>query len=144
MKRMVIKQKVDRIMDYILSRVKSLKTINKSLANTTSLVQAKSLMLVYVALIILFTTGIVNALVEGARLNTQLPVIPGYQAQTLAEVVIFSSTTIFGVLGFTLMARGTRQVKKGRTTVAFIVSGLGLVLFGLIIGFYIFALKGSQ
>ena len=107
-------------MDYILSRVKSLKTINKSLANTTSLVQAKSLMLVYVALIILFTTGIVNALVEGARLNTQLPVIPGYQAQTLAEVVIFSSTTIFGVLGFTLMARGTRQVKKGRTTVAFI------------------------
>jgi|TARA_B100001750_G_scaffold119104_1_gene94492 hypothetical protein len=141
---MVIKQKVDRIMDYILSRVKSLKTINKSLANTTSLVQAKSLMLVYVALIILFTTGIVNALVEGARLNTQLPVIPGYQAQTLAEVVIFSSTTIFGVLGFTLMARGTRQVKKGRTTVAFIVSGLGLVLFGLIIGFYIFALKGSQ
>lgn len=131
-------------MDYILSRVKSLKTINKSLANTTSLVQAKSLMLVYVALIILFTTGIVNALVEGARLNTQLPVIPGYQAQTLAEVVIFSSTTIFGVLGFTLMARGTRQVKKGRTTVAFIVSGLGLVLFGLIIGFYIFALKGSQ
>ena len=141
---MVIKQKVDRIMDYILSRVKSLKTINKSLANTTSLVQAKSLMLAYVALIILFTTGIVNALVEGARLNTQLPVIPGYQAQTLAEVVIFSSTTIFGVLGFTLMARGTRQVKKGRTTVAFIVSGLGLVLFGLIIGFYIFALKGSQ
>ena len=134
---MVIKQKVDRIMDYILSRVKSLKTINKSLANTTSLVQAKSLMLVYVALIILFTTGIVNALVEGARLNTQLPVIPGYQAQTLAEVVIFSSTTIFGVLGFTLMARGTRQVKKGRTTVAFIVSGLGLVLFGLIIGFYL-------
>ena len=42
------------------------------------------------------------------------------------------------------MSRGTRQVKKGRTTVAFIVSGLGLVLFGLIIGFYIFALKGSQ
>ena len=131
-------------MDYILDRVRSLRTINKTLANTTSLVQAKSLMLAYVALMILFTTGIVNALVEGSQLNTQMPVIPGYQAQTLAEVVIFSSTTIFGVLGFTLMARGTRQVKKGRTTVAFIVSGLGLVLFGLIIGFYIFALKGSQ
>ena len=131
-------------MDYILYRVKSLRTINKSLSNATSLVQAKSLMLAYVALMILFTTGIVNALVEGSQLNTQMPVIPGYQAQTLAEVVIFSSTTIFGVLGFTLMARGTRQVKKGRTTVAFIVAGLGLVLFGLIIGFYIFALKGSQ
>ena len=131
-------------MDYILYRVKSLRTINKLLSNTTSLVQAKSLMLAYVALIILFTTGIVNALVEGSQLNTQMPVIPGFQAQTLAEVVIFSSTTIFGVLGFTLMARGTRQVKKGRTTVAFIVSGLGLVLFGLIIGFYIFAIKAGQ
>lgn len=144
MKRMVIKQKIDRMMDYILYRVKSLRTINKLLSNTTSLVQTKSLMLAYVALIILFTTGIVNALVEGSQLNTQMPVIPGFQAQTLAEVVIFSSTTIFGVLGFTLMARGTRQVKKGRTTVAFIVSGLGLVLFGLIIGFYIFTLKAGQ
>jgi len=141
---MVIKQKIDRSMDYILDRVRSLRTINKTLANTTSLVQAKSLMLAYVALMILFTTGIVNALVEGSQLNTQYPVIPGFQAQTLAEVVIFSSVTIFGVLGFILMSRGTRQVKKGRTTVAFIVSGLGLVLFGLIIGFYIFALKGSQ
>ena len=141
---MVIKQKIDRMMDYILYRVKSLRTINKLLSNTTSLVQAKSLMLAYVALIILFTTGIVNALVEGSQLNTQMPVIPGFQAQTLAEVVIFSSTTIFGVLGFTLMARGTRQVKKGRATVAFIVSGLGLVLFGLIIGFYIFTLKAGQ
>ena len=79
---------------------------------------------------------------EGKSLQFRLQ--KGFQAQTLAEVVIFSSVTIFGVLGFILMSRGTRQVKKGRTTVAFIVSGLGLVLFGLIIGFYIFALKGSQ
>ena len=62
-------------MDYILDRVRSLRTINKTLANTTSLVQAKSLMLAYVALMILFTTGIVNALVEGSQLNTQYPVI---------------------------------------------------------------------
>ena len=53
------------------------------------------------------------------------------------------SSVLCGTVGFVFITRATKQVAKGRTTAAFIISGLGLAFIGLIIGFFLVALKGG-
>ena len=105
--------------------------------------QTRAIKYAYVALFVLFTTGIVNALVEGGAYAQGQPIIPNWQGQTLAESVILSSSVLCGTVGFIFITRATKQVAKGRTTAAFIISGLGLTFIGLIIGFFLVALKGG-
>lgn len=140
---MAIKQKIDLIGNRILIKLKRLKFVNRFWNKSSTLVQTKSLMFFYIAFMILFITGIVNALVEGINIQTQAPIIPNFQAQTLAEVIMFSTVILCGTFGLIFITRGTKQVSKGRTTAAYIISGLGLVAFGLIIGFFLVALKGG-
>tara|TARA_B100001146_G_scaffold36954_1_gene30625 strand:- start:216 stop:500 length:285 start_codon:yes stop_codon:yes gene_type:complete len=93
---------------------------------------------------VLFTTGIVNALLEGSRYaQSGQPIIANFQAQTLAETVIFSASILCGTLGLVFISRATKQVTKGRTTAAYIISGLSLACIGLIIGFFLVTLKGG-
>ena len=85
-----------------------------------------------------------NALVEGSRYaGSGQPIITNFQAQTLAETIIFSSAILCGTLGFVFISRATKQVTKGRMTASYIISGLSLALIGLIIGFFLITLKGG-
>ena len=141
---MVIKQKIDSVTNNMFFRISRIGFI-KIISNTISLMfQTRGLKVVYITLMILFTTGIVNALVEGGRYAQQgQPIIANFQAQTLAETIIFSSSILCGTLGFVFISRATKQVTKGRTTAAYIISGLSLAFIGLIIGFFLVTLKGG-
>jgi len=141
---MAIKKKIDNLTGNLFLSISRI-SIVRTIANTfSSVFQTRSIKYVYVALFVLFTTGIVNALVEGGAYAAQgQPIIPNWQGQTLAESVILSSSVLCGTVGFVFITRATKQVAKGRTTAAFIISGLGLTFIGLIIGFFLVALKGG-
>ena len=140
---MAIKKKIDNLTSNIflsISRISIVRTISNTLS---SVFQIRAIKYVYVAFFVLFTSGIVNALVEGGSYAQGTPIIPNWQGQTLAESVILSSSVLCGTVGFVFITRATKQVAKGRTTAAFIISGLGLTFVGLIIGFFLVALKGG-
>ena len=141
---MAIKKKIDNLTSNLfltLSRISVVRTITNTFS---SVFQIRAIKYAYIALFILFTTGIVNALLEGPSYATPgATIIPNFQGQTLAESIIFSASVLCGTVGFIFITRATKQVAKGRTTAAFIISGLGLSFIGLIIGVFLVALKGG-
>ena len=140
---MAIKKKIDNLTSNIFVRISRI-SIVRTISNTLSSVfQIRAIKYAYFAFFVLFTSGIVNALVEGGSYAQGTPIIPNFQGQTLAESVILSSSVLCGTVGFVFITRATKQVAKGRTTAAFIISGLGLTFIGLIIGFFLVALKGG-
>ena len=141
---MVIKQKIDSVTNNIFFRIRRIGFIKSTFNSVSSMFRIRGLKIAYITLMVLFTTGIVNALLEGSNYaQSGQPIIQNFQAQTLAETVIFSSAILCGTLGFVFISRSTKQVTKGRTTAAYIISGLSLVFIGLIIGFFLVALKGG-
>ena len=141
---MVIKQKIDSVTNNIFFRISRIGFIKTTSNTVSSMFQTGGLKVAYITLMVLFTTGIVNALLEGSRYaQSGQPIIANFQAQTLAETVIFSASILCGTLGFVFISRATKQVTKGRTTASYIISGLSLALIGLIIGFFLVSLKGG-
>ena len=141
---MVIKQKIDSVTNNMFFRISRIGFIKTTSNTVSSMFRIRGLKIAYITLMILFTTGIVNALVEGSRYAQQgQPIIANFQAQTLAETVIFSASILCGTLGFVFISRATKQVTKGKTTAAYIISGLSLAFIGLIIGFFLVTLKGG-
>ena len=141
---MVIKQKIDSVTNNIFFRISRIGFIKTTSNTVSSMFRIRGLKIAYITLMVLFTTGIVNALLEGSRYaQSGQPIIANFQAQTLAETVIFSASILCGTLGFVFISRATKQVTKGRTTAAYIISGLSLACIGLIIGFFLVTLKGG-
>ncbi|NSL76459.1 MAG: hypothetical protein HS049_02510 [Thaumarchaeota archaeon] len=141
---MVIKQKIDSVTNNIFFRISRIGFIKTTSNTVSSMFRIRGLKIAYITLMVLFTTGIVNALLEGSRYaQSGQPIIANFQAQTLAETVIFSASILCGTLGFVFISRATKQVTKGRTTAAYIISGLSLAFIGLIIGFFLVTLKGG-
>ena len=141
---MVIKQKIDSVTNNIFFRISRIGFIKTTSNTVSSMFRVRGLKIAYISLMVLFTTGIVNALLEGSRYaGSGQPIIANFQAQTLAETVIFSASILCGTLGFVFISRATKQVTKGRTTAAYIISGLSLAFMGLIIGFFLVTLKGG-
>ena len=141
---MVIKQKIDSVTNNIFFRISRIGFIKTTSNTVSSMFRIRGLKIAYITLMILFTTGIVNALLEGSRYaQSGQPIIANFQAQTLAETIIFSSSILCGTLGFVFISRATKQVTKGKTTAAYIISGLSLAFIGLIIGFFLVTLKGG-
>ena len=141
---MVIKQKIDSVTNNIFFRISHIGFIKTTSNTVSSMFRIRGLKIAYITLMVLFTTGIVNALLEGSRYaQSGQPIIANFQAQTLAETVIFSASILCGTLGFVFISRATKQVTKGRTTAAYIISGLSLACIGLIIGFFLVTLKGG-
>ena len=141
---MVIKQKIDSVTNNIFFRISRIGFIKTTSNTVSSMFRIRGLKIAYITLMVLFTTGIVNALLEGSRYaQSGQPIIANFQAQTLAETVIFSASILCGTLGFVFISRATKQVTKGRTTAAYIISGLSLACIGLIIGWFLVTLKGG-
>jgi len=141
---MVIKQKIDSVTNNIFFRISRIGFIKTTSNTVSSMFRIRGLKIAYITLMVLFTTGIVNALLEGSRYaQSGQPIIANFQAQTLAETVIFSASILCGTLGFVFISRATKQVTKGKTTAAYIISGLSLAFIGLIIGFFLVTLKGG-
>ena len=99
---------------------------------------------VYLFVIIIFSAGIVNAILEGSAGGGQYLIIPGATIQTMFESFANSFIIIIGVLGLYLLNRGSIQSLKraGSVPNSFIASGLVLLVISLILFIYILGLKG--
>lgn len=98
---------------------------------------------VYLFVIIVFSAGIVNAILEGTS-GGQYLIIPGATVQTMFESFANSFIIIIGVLGLYLLNRGSVQSLKraGSVPNSLIASGLVLLVISLILFLYILGLKG--
>lgn len=98
---------------------------------------------VYLFVIIIFSAGIVNAILEGSS-GGQYLIIPGANVQTMFESFANSFIIIIGVLGLYLLNRGSVQSIKraGSVPNSLIASGLVLLVICLILFLYILGLKG--
>jgi len=98
---------------------------------------------VYLFVVIVFSAGIVNAILEGSSGGNYL-IIPGASIQTMFESFANSFIIIIGVLGFYLLNLGSTQSIKRSGTVpnSLIASGLMLVVVSMILFLYILGLKG--
>ena len=140
---MVIKRKIDSATTSILGRIGRFRLARMRISDMSTLVSKRSLQLIYVVIISIFSAGTVNAILEGGRLNvTGAPVLASRYGQTIAESAINFSAIAIGTLGFYLVFIGGRQALRGRIAIAFILSGLLLVLIGLLVGFFVLSLKG--
>lgn len=140
---MVIKNKIDSIRNNVGYRLRSLKVANKNIQNISFFIRGRAIIGFYIIAFGLLASGIVNALLEGSAVNASLPIIPGYVLQSNAEIILWGSYIFAGLFGLQLINRGTKQAVKGRSTTGFIVLGLVLLLMGLLIGFFVYAVKGS-
>ena len=140
---MVIKNKIDSIRKNVGYRLRSLKIANKNIQNISFFIRGRAIIGFYIITFGLLASGIVNALLEGSAVNASLPIIPGYVLQSNAEIILWGSYIFAGLFGLQLINRGTKQAVKGRSTTGFIVLGLVLLLIGLLIGFFVYAVKGS-
>ena len=98
---------------------------------------------VYLFVIIVFSAGIVNAILEGTS-GGQYLIIAGATVQTMFESFANSFIIIIGVLGLYLLNRGSVQSLKraGSVPNSLIASGLVLLVISLILFLYILGLKG--
>jgi hypothetical protein len=99
---------------------------------------------VYLFVIIIFSAGIVNAILEGSSGGGQYLIIPGATVQTMFESFANSFIIIIGVVGLYLLNRGSVQSLKraGSVPNSLIASGLVLLVISLILFLYILGLKG--
>ena len=98
---------------------------------------------VYLFVIIVFSAGIVNAILEGTS-GGQYLIIAGATVQTMFESFANCFIIIIGVLGLYLLNRGSVQSLKraGSVPNSLIASGLVLLVISLILFLYILGLKG--
>ena len=140
---MVIKNKIDSISRNLSYRLRSLKFANKNIQGVSFFIRGRAIIVFYIMAFGLLASGIVNALLEGGSVSTSLPILPGFILQSNAEVILWGSYIFAGLFGLQLINRGTKQAVKGRSTTGFITMGLVLLLIGMLIGFFVYTIKGS-
>ena len=140
---MVIKNKIDSISRNLSYRLRRLKIVNKTIQGASFFIRGRATIVFYLIAFGLLASGIVNALLEGGSISTSLPILPGYILQSNAEVILWGSYIFAGLFGLQLINRGTKQAVKGRSTTGFITMGLVLLLMGMLIGFFVYAVKGN-
>ena len=139
---MVIKNKIDSIRNNVGYRLRSLKIANKNIQGVSFFIRGRAIIVFYIMAFGLLASGIVNALLEGGSVSTSLPILPGFILQSNAEVILWGSYIFAGLFGLQLINRGTKQAVKGRSTTGFITMGLVLLLIGMLIGFFVYTVKG--
>lgn len=140
---MVIKRKIDGATESLLGRVRRLRLARRSVGDFGAFLRKSGLQLTYIVILVVFSSGTVNAVLEGSRQNPAgLPIIPSRLVQTIAESMLNFSTIATATIGFYLIFVGGRQALRGRISTAFVLSGFLLVSIGLLLGFFLLALKG--
>ena len=140
---MVIKNKVDSIRRNISYKLRNLKIASKNIQSVSLFIRGKAIIGFYILAFGLLASGIVNALLEGSAASTSLPILPGYIMQSNAEVILWGSYIFTSLFGLQLINKGTKQVVKGKSTTGFIIFGVVLLLIGMLIGFFVYTIKGT-
>ena len=83
---------------------------------------------VYIVIFYAFTSGLINALLEGQNYNNIDGFIPSRAVQNNYETIIGILTLLFGFIGMVVMHRAYNAIKKNEK---YIYLSVGLVIFTL-------------
>lgn len=113
-----------------------------SRASLINVLKERGLEILYVFALFLFTTGIVNGLIEGSRpaLQNQM-VYPQRGLQTIPESLIYFVILSTGSAGIYLLYMGGRHTLKRRISDFYIILGFSAVLLALALSLYVFEVK---
>ncbi len=114
----------------------------KRVEQAGSLFTERMLTFLYVIVIVVFSGGVVNALLEGSKLPPTVAIFQGPTVQTLEETVIFSFITLFGTAGIYMVYVGAKRPIIDKITDLLIVTGLIVAFMATFLAIFILQLKG--
>jgi len=114
----------------------------KRIEQAQSLFTERMLTFLYVIVIVVFSGGLVNALLEGSKLPPTIGIFQGPTVQTLEETVIFSFITLFGTAGIYMVYVGAKRPISDKITDLLIVTGLIIAFMATFLAIFILQLKG--
>jgi len=116
--------------------------LEKRIQQAQGLFTERMLTFLYVIVIVVFSGGVVNALLEGSRLPPTISIFQGPTVQTLGETVIFSFITLFGTAGIYMIYAGAKRPIKDKITDLLIITGLIIAFMATFLALFILQLKG--
>ncbi len=93
----------------------------------------------YIAILIVLSAGIVNAIIQ--PVNTGYTIFPSSGGQSAIETVVDAFVLLVGTMGVYLSYLSGRQTTKTRMGNFFLVIGLFLIAVSLYIGYYVLSSK---
>ena len=100
----------------------------------------KDVKLLYVAISIIFVSGIINYVIEGTTLSPTMVYARSLRYQSLIETVIYLFVTLLGIGGVFLLLKIENQRMKRVATLYFAL-GIIILLIASILPFWIWRLK---
>ncbi|MEK0325414.1 MAG: hypothetical protein QQN63_06890 [Nitrosopumilus sp.] len=116
--------------------------LEKRIQQAQSLFTERMLTFLYVIVIVVFSGGVVNALLEGSKLPPTVSIFLGPTVQTLGETVIFSFITLFGTAGIYMIYAGAKRPITDKITDLLIITGLIMAFMATFLALFILQLKG--
>ena len=114
---------------------------SKSTTTITSIVKSRGLEVSYIAVLFIFSAGIINGLLEGPRLPEGYVIFPQNGIQTASESIVYIFAMVMGTVGFYSMYLGARESSKRRISDFYIMIGFASVLVAIFLSLYIFSIK---
>jgi hypothetical protein len=137
---MGLKRKSGNIYSKLTNKI-PFSNFSKSITTITNIVKSRGLEVSYIAIIFIFSAGIINGIVEGSRLPEGYVIWPQGGIQTVSESIVYLFTMVMGTVGFYFLYLGARESYKRRISDFYIVFGFSSVLIAIFISLYIFSIK---
>ena len=137
---MGLKRKSGEIFSMLTSKI-LFSRISKSTASITNIVKSRGLEVSYIAIIFIFSAGIINGLLEGSRLPEGYVIFPQRGIQTASESIVYLFAMVMGTVGFFFIYLGSRESFKRRISDFYIMFGFSSVLVAIFLSLYIFSVK---
>ena len=115
--------------------------ISNSTSTITNIVKSRGLDISYIAVLFFFSAGIINGVIEGARLPEGYVIFPQRGIQTASETIVYVFAMVMGTVGFYSLYLGARESFKRRISDFYIMIGFSSVLIAIFLTLYIFSIK---
>ena len=116
--------------------------ISKRTASIINLIKDRGLEFLFVSILLIYCSGIINALLEGANPIMQNYIIfPQRGAQTLPETFFYLFTMVIGGTGIYLLNKGGHQSLRQRLSDFYIIFGFSSLLLAVALSLYILVVK---
>jgi hypothetical protein len=113
-----------------------------SLNSILDVLRDRVLAIVYLIAILLFSSGLINGMIEGSSpYAAQYLIFPGSGIQTLPETFIYLFTMLIGSVGVYMLYLGGRQSMRRRIANFYFILGFSAVIIALSFTLFIFELK---
>ncbi len=113
----------------------------KRITSIINITKSRSLEILYISGLFLFSAGIINGLIEGPRLPQGYVIFPQRGIQTPTEIFVYLFISVLGTFGFYLVYLGSHDNFKKRVSNLYIIFGFSSVLLAIVFIFYIFFTK---